>query len=229
MDTYYHIAWSDEQGTPRLRHEDGREIKVGETLTVDTTNQEVELCEFGLHACPRLWDCLDYAQGTVICKVMLGDTILAPDNENKVVSNARTVVSMTTAEEGDRILREFARWCALQVIHLWDAPDVVKQYLKTGDESLRDAARAAAWDAAWDAAWAAARDAARAAARDAARDAARAAAWDAAWAAAWDAAWAAAWDAAWDAAWAAFMEKAYAKLEEMAEASFATQNERMER
>ena len=57
--------------------------------------------------------------------------------------------------------RYFARWCALQVIHLWNCPDVVKQYLETGDEGLRDAAWYAAWNAAWnaasDAAWYAAR------------------------------------------------------------------------
>jgi hypothetical protein len=67
----------------------------------------------------------------------------------------------------ERLLREFARWCALQVIHMWNAPDVVREYLETGNEELRAAAGTAA----------------RAAARDAARTAARAAARDAAWAA----------------------------------------------
>jgi hypothetical protein len=223
MNTYWHIAWSDDQGTPRLRYDDNREIRVGETLTVETTKYDLMLCEYGLHACPRLWDCLDYAQGTVICKVTLGDTIIAPANENKVVSNARTVIAMTTAAEGERILREFARWCALQVIHLWDAPDVVRRYLETGDESLRDAARAAAWDAAGAAAWDAAGAAAGAAAWDAARAAARAAAWAAARAAARAAAWDAARVAARAAAGDGFMEKAYATLEEMAEAAFAKQ------
>ena len=103
-------------------------------------------------------------------------------------------------------LRSFARQCALDVIHLWDAPAVVRQYLETGDESLRDAARYAARAAAWDAA------------RDAAWDAAR----DAAWAAAWDAARAAAWDAAWDAARASqktkFAEMVNAKFKEMGHA-----------
>ena len=80
---------------------------------------------------------------------------------------------------------QFARWCSLRVVHLWDCPDVVMQYLETGDEELRDAAWNAAWDA-WDAT-----------AADAA-DAAWNAAWNASWAA--DAAWNAA-DAAWNAAW----------------------------
>jgi len=83
--------------------------------------------------------------------------------------------------------RKFACWCALQVSHLWDAPKIVIQYLKTQDESIMAAANAAAWDAAWDAVGAAARAAANAAA----------------WAAAKDCAWAAAKDAAKDAAWAA--------------------------
>jgi hypothetical protein len=87
----------------------------------------------------------------------------------------------------ERLLREFARWCALQVIHMWNAPDVVREYLETGNEELRDEARTAARDAARTAARTAARDAARTAARTAARDAARtaarAAARDAAWAA----------------------------------------------
>lgn len=67
----------------------------------------------------------------------------------------------------ETLLREFAWWCALQVIDMWQAPDIVKEYLETGNEELRDAA----WAAARDAAWAAARYAALAAARDAARDA----------------------------------------------------------
>jgi hypothetical protein len=72
--------------------------------------------------------------------------------------------------------REFARWCALQVIDLWDAPDVVREYLETGNEEIRCAARAAARASMRAAAGAAARDAARAAARSAAGDAAGAAA-----------------------------------------------------
>lgn len=56
-------------------------------------------------------------------------------------------------------LREFARWCALQVVDLWGAPQVVRQYLETGNEAARAAARAAAWSAAWSAARDVARDA----------------------------------------------------------------------
>ena len=48
----------------------------------------------------------------------------------------------------EKEIRRFACDCALDVIHLWDAPPIVKKYLETGDEKLRDAA----WDAAWGAA-----------------------------------------------------------------------------
>lgn len=41
-------------------------------------------------------------------------------------------------------LREFARWCALQVIDKWDAPVSVREYLETGNESLREDARSLA-------------------------------------------------------------------------------------
>ena len=79
----------------------------------------------------------------------------------------------------EKEIRRFACQCALDVIHLWNAPPIVKRYLKTGNEKLRAAAWAAAWDAAGDAAGAAAGAAAWAAAGDAARAAARAAAGDA--------------------------------------------------
>jgi hypothetical protein len=88
----------------------------------------------------------------------------------------------------DEAFRGLARKFALHVIDRWDAPAVVRQYLETGNEEIRAAARNAAWAAAWDAA------------RDAARAAAEAAAWAAAEAAAWDAAMDAARAAAWDAA-----------------------------
>jgi len=42
------------------------------------------------------------------------------------------------------VLRLFARHCALDVIDLWNAPDVVIEYLKTGDDNLRIKARDAA-------------------------------------------------------------------------------------
>ena len=118
----------------------------------------LKLCASGLHASICPFDALQYAPGNTLCLVELGGEIA--HGEDKVVASRRRIIARIDAEP---LLREFARWCALQVIERWDAPDVVRRYLETGDESFRAAAWAAAWDAAArDAAWDAARDAQRA-------------------------------------------------------------------
>ena len=195
------IAWHFVGETLR----DGRPIPPdGEWLEHDG---DLVLCESGLHASERIIDALKYAPGGTVCRVELDGEILKDDD--KVVARRRRVLWRV---DGEEVLQAFSRRVALDVAHLWDMPDVVRQYLETGDESKRSAA----WDAARSAAWAAARSAAWAAARSAARDAAR----DAARAAAW-AAWAAAWAAARDAARAAARDawdKYNTWLEEMVEA-----------
>jgi hypothetical protein len=178
------------------------------------------MCETGLHASRRVIDALQYAPGPTICRVTCRRIVDEHKNDKLVCWERRIDWRI---ENADDLLRAFARKAALSVIHLWDAPAIVKQYLETGDESIRaaawaaarDAARAAAWDAARDAAWAAAWAAARAAAWAAARDAAWAAARAAAWAAAWAAARAAAWDAARAAARDAKLAEFNAILEQM--------------
>jgi len=181
------LAW---HFTARDRLRDGNPVPpIGEKLTHEGP---LTMCRSGLHASTRLMDALGYAPGAMLHRVeCAGETIT---EEDKLVCRERTIIWSLDAEP---ILREFARWCALEVIDLWDAPDVVREFLETGDATLRAAARAAvraaraaratratraAWDAAWAAQDAAAWDAARAA-RAAVRAARAAAAWDAAWAA----------------------------------------------
>jgi len=104
---------------------------------------------------------------------------------DKIVGNRRRILWRIDAMD---TLRAFARRCALDVIHLWDAPDVVRRYLETGDEALRVAATVSAARAAWTYTRADARDAARSAryaARFAASDAAKYTAKSAAKATAW--------------------------------------------
>ena len=163
-------------------------------------NDELVMCKRGLHSSKRLIDTLQYAPGATCCRVEIGGTVLRDTDKN--VSSERTIIWRHDITD---TLRRFARLCALDVIHLWDAPGIVVTYLKTGDEKLR----AAAGDAAR-----AAGDAARAAG-DAARAAAGYAAWDAAWAAAWAAARAAARDAAWAAARAAARDAQNRRLTSM--------------
>jgi hypothetical protein len=176
----------------KLGYGDGREISIGITHKVDG---KIIPCERGLHLSQRPIDAMEYASGPIIYRVKgYGTVIPHGDPIDKYACSHRKYLA--GGVDVTDVLRQFARECALDVIHLRDAPEIVIQYLKTGDEKIRAAARGAARGAAraatWDAAWAAARDAARDAAWDAARDAA----WAAAWTAAWTAAWAAAWDAA---------------------------------
>lgn len=203
-------AWHFTRNTLR----DGSPIpSVGETLHHDGP---LIMCKSGLHASYDVLDALAYAPGSFVHRVRVGGEIF--EDPDKLVCCERTIVWSFDATE---VLREFARKCALDVIHLWDAPAVVVRYLRMGGEALRVAAGAAAcatynvagaagmdaaWAAAHNVAGAAGRDAAWAAAHNAAKaagSAARAAAHNAAWAAgsaagraAQDAASAAAWDAA---------------------------------
>ena len=170
---------------------DGRPVpKVNTWLTHEGP---VVPCQSGLHASLHPFDALIYAPGKWLHLVKRKGDIQRHNND-KVVGRHRKIVKSIDAEG---LLRDFARWNALQVIHLWKAPDVVKRYLETGDDSLQDVAR----DAAWDAAGGAARAAARAAA----------------WAAAWDAAGDAAWDAAWGAQAEQFLKVVSGKAQGEAE------------
>lgn len=169
---------------------DGRPVPPdGEWLVHD---EPAVLCESGLHASRRPWDALQYAPGAVLCLVEVAD--IAEEREEQLVAHRRRIVRRVDLTTD---LRAFARQCARDVLHLWDAPEVVRRYLESGDETLREAAREAAREVAWDAfavEWAvssaasAAMVAAGASALEAAREAANAAAravrevtWDSVW------------------------------------------------
>ena len=141
-------AWYFSSDDCRLRYDDNRIIKVGRTHKV---KGEPKMCSHGLHASKKIIDALDYAPGYILWRVELGGKIICGDD--KCVATERTYLQKLDTTP---ILKKWARLCALDVIDLWDAPDVVVKYLKTGDESLKaaawDAARAAARAAAWDAA-----------------------------------------------------------------------------
>ena len=168
----------------KLCNGDNRKIVIGRTHKV---KGKIIPCERGLHLSKRILDALRYAPGPIIYKVE-GHGIIMPHGNpiDKYACSERTYLSggINISDE----LLKFARLCALDVVHLWNPPKVVIEYLKSGDESIRDAAWNAAWVAARDAAEAAARVAAWAAVEAAARVAAEAAAEAAARVAARDAA-----------------------------------------
>lgn len=123
-------------GPETLPHGDGRTVAVGVTHKVAG---DLELCRNGLHGSVNPVDALKYGTG-LFWRVEMGGTVI--QGTDKIAASERTYLRVV--KDTDAVLRHFARLCALDVIHLWDAPDVVKRFLKTGDESLR----AAAWDAA---------------------------------------------------------------------------------
>jgi hypothetical protein len=200
---------------------DGRPIPAdGEWLE---EQGQIEMCHKGLHASEHVADAVRYAPGITLCLVELAGDIKKGDD--KLCAQRRRIIARFDATE---LLRADARASARSVLHLWKAPDVVKQYLETGDESIRQKARNAASLASL-AAYAAAYAAAAAAyAAAAAADAYAADAAAAAYAA--DAAAAAAYAAAADAYAAAYAaaavrrtkrDEARARLKAAVDAKFA--------
>src|ERR1044072_735627 len=127
----YWFAASD-----RLPHGDNRLIVTGETHSV---KGEIVLCENALHASRDPFDALQYAPGPYLYRVNCWGDI--SEGNDKIGARYREYVDMRDATN---MLRRFARERALSVIHLWDAPDVVRKYLETGDEEIRLAAASAA-------------------------------------------------------------------------------------
>ena len=107
----------------------------------------LEICKSGLHASRHPFNALHYAPGNILHRVKCDGEIV--QDADKLVCSRRMILQSLDVE---RLLRRFAKDQALSVIHLWDAPQVVVDYLRGDDDSIRTAARAAARDAAWDAA-----------------------------------------------------------------------------
>jgi hypothetical protein len=185
--TEHILAWHFLPDDRKLRFAPYTPVEPGQVLRVEGP---LELCRRGLHASIRPLDALQYAPGSIVCRVEMGGDILHGDD--KLCASERKTLWVADATNA---LHEFACLCAERELlrrrragcepdkRCWAAIEAKRAWLRG---EIDDKALAAAADAAW------------AAARDAA---ARAAAWDAADAAAWAAA-DAAWDAA-DAAWAA--------------------------
>jgi hypothetical protein len=126
------LAWHFVNGSLR----DGRSVPADGVELIHTG--QVEMCRSGLHASVRLIDALEFAPGSTICRVRMGDVV--QQDADKLVARSRTILWRV---DGEPVLREFARDCALDVLHLWATPaipniDVVVEYLLTGDELLRE-------------------------------------------------------------------------------------------
>jgi len=222
------LAWHFVGSTLR----DGRPVPPdGEWLVHDGP---CVICESGLHASYLILDALNYAPGATCCRVEID--AIEVEEDDKIVCQRRQIIWRVDASD---VLREFARWCASEVIDLWDATDAVREFVQSGNPDLRSAAESAARSAAesavrsaaevtvfsafsfaaFSAAESAASSAAISAARSAAFSAAEAAARSAAWSAAESAACSAAFSAASSAAWSAAFSASDAAARSAAEAA----------
>lgn len=207
--------------TVRAYHFTGEKLRCGSPLPAKGVwlkhKGAIELCESGLHASIHPSDALKYAPGNLLHLVEVRGDIQPYDHDhNKIVARERRIIKSIDAE---KLLRDFARWNARQVIHLWEnAPKVVLDYLKTKDESLMVAAWSEAMARAEEgyAVWAVGLAASNADAIAEARGATK----FAAWAAACDPAKATERAMAWDSAHDAYIKKARIKFNQMVKKAF---------
>lgn len=121
---------------------DGRPTPLnGEWLEHEGT---LKMCEVGYHASERAIDALGLSPPDMrwACQVECNGEII--EGYDKLVASRRRILWRIEAEP---VLRAWGRWCAFQVIHLWDAPEVTKDYLEAGDEAIRDVSWSAAKNA----------------------------------------------------------------------------------
>ena len=109
---------------------------IGETLVFP---RKVKMCISGYHWSLKPHQALRYAPGATLHKVKFGGYVEIDDDRG--VSSERTIIASIDATY---LLRRFAADQALSVSHLWDMPEVVRDYLTTLDETKREASNAAA-------------------------------------------------------------------------------------
>jgi hypothetical protein len=114
---------------------DGRKIpRKGAWLKESGT---LKMCAKGLHASAHPFDALTYAPDFTLCYVELrGKTLMQSD---KVCAAERKIIARIDAKA---LCLQFAREVASDVLYLWDAPEVVKDFLKSGDNAKAAAAYA---------------------------------------------------------------------------------------
>lgn len=94
---------------------------------------------FGLSAHTNHYTALKYAKGHLLHKVELAGEIYK--ESNSIFAERRRFVATIDVTE---LMYEFARGCAWGVIDQWGAPEVVLEYLESGEEFWRLEARAEA-------------------------------------------------------------------------------------
>ncbi len=95
-----------------------------------------EWANVALFASSHPYDALKYAHGPFLQLVEIESLTGYTD-----AYFARRCKLLKTCDATE-LLHRFARWCAVNVTGLWNAPPIVRDYLSTGDEEKRPAAEA---------------------------------------------------------------------------------------
>jgi hypothetical protein len=101
------------------------------------SREDAKLYYSGFHAYDDLISALEQADGHILHYARMDGRIIRSGDE--LVASDRTVLWSINAKE---ILRTCARNWAVAVIHLWDAPPIVREFLEAGREELRATAEA---------------------------------------------------------------------------------------
>lgn len=122
-------AWHFIKKDRRLANDDGRLVRMNHTLV---HGGELVMCEAGLHASKSIIDALQWAPGSIICRVECsGDVMHATD---KLVCSRRKCLWWIDVT---RVLHEFACWCAERALRrakitdkpYWDAINTKRRWL----------------------------------------------------------------------------------------------------
>ena len=114
---------------------DGRDVPaIGEWLE---HKGPAVLCQSGLHASRTPFQAFSFAPGFQLHKVEIAGIVAEIDD--KLVSTKRKIIASLDAKE---IILSFARKQALSVIHLYDCPQVLREWLETGDPAKQKDASA---------------------------------------------------------------------------------------
>lgn len=144
------IAWhflAEKDGKPVTRT--GREMTVGD---VEAVEGEIRLCDRGLHGSLRAIDALGYAPGSWVQRAEYSGTLV--QEYDKFAASVRKCLALASA---DRVLHEFACWCAERALtreravgrepdqRSWQAIRVKREWLAglATDDELDDAEKAA--------------------------------------------------------------------------------------
>ena len=127
-------AWYFMPADRRLRYGDNREVIAGTTHHVTC---KPALCRQGLHASEEALDALSYAPGLHVARVALLTPVTGND---KCAATARQYLWVADATE---VVLAWSRRVALDVVHLWEPPQVVLNFLHTGVDAAAAAIAAA--------------------------------------------------------------------------------------